>query len=139
MAEALYKQVLKNRPDSPQDQVALAENQIVMTVALIAAGRLADAQATAERLPAIMPGNPNLYVRAAAQLIACAEAAPGTPEGQRLSEDSLSRAVAVLRAGVSAKAIQSPKSLDVSDFVKLRDRTDFKAVRDSILNSGSPG
>jgi hypothetical protein len=131
-AQVLFKQVLQAHPDSDADQLNLAEDQGVLTLALIAAGRLSDAMATAEQLPVTRPADPEAYRRAAALLVRCAAAASKTDDGQQFAERSLARAVGILRDAVRARLIRSSAALDHPDLHPLRDRDDFKALRGSL-------
>ncbi len=138
-AKSLHKQVLEARPDSDSDQVYLAEDQVLLTLALIDAGRLADAQAAAEQLPAIHPTDPKVYLHAATLLIRCANTAANSSEGQKLAEDSLARAVKVLGDAVRDHVIRIRAILDLPDLKPLRDRDDFRRLRDSMPESVRSG
>jgi serine/threonine-protein kinase len=138
-AMALAKQVLQARPDSASDKLYLAEDQILLTEALIKTGRLAEAQTSAEQIPAITPTDPKAYLHAAAFLIRCANAAANTPEGKQLAEDNLARAVKVLGDAVRDRVIQSRKILDIKDLAPLGDRDDFQKLRNSLNESTRPG
>ena len=77
-AQKLHRQVLKSRPDSDTDLRMLADDQGVLTLALIELGRLADAIDAAGQLPVTRPADPAAYVHAAALMVQCARAAPST-------------------------------------------------------------
>jgi len=138
-AQNLLRQSLQSRPDSDTDQRVLAEDQGVLTLALIDLGRLPEAVAAAGQLTATRPADPAAYVHAAALLIRCAGAASSTPEGQKLAEESLARAVGILGDAVRAKLIRSSATLDIPDLRLLQDRDDFKALRDSLPRSDLNG
>jgi hypothetical protein len=134
-AQALHQQVLLTRPDSEPDQRFVMEDQILLSQALIAAGRLPEAMAVAEQLPSIRPADPRLIAHAVGLLIRCAGAVKDTSEGRKQAEDCLARAVGMLRNAVRAKVIRSRATLDEKDFDRLRDRDDFKTLRDSVDES----
>jgi len=138
-AQKLLRQSLQSRPDSDTDRRLLAEDQGVLTLALIDLGRLADAVAAAGQLTATRPADPAAYVHAAALLIRCARAAPSTPEGLQLAEASLDRAVSVLGEAVRAKLIRSSATLDIPELRHLQGRDKFKALRDSLPSSDHKG
>ncbi len=124
---ALIK-ALNARPGSALTQGYVLDNQVLLGQALIRAGRVPEAMATGEQLPALMPQNPNAYVHAAAILIAAARAANGSDGGRKQAEAALARAVEILRNGIQAKVIQSKATLDSKDLDLLRERDDFKAL-----------
>jgi serine/threonine protein kinase/tetratricopeptide (TPR) repeat protein len=134
-ASRLYKDVLSTRPDSELALAYVLDNQLLLANALIAAGRLTDAMAAAEQLPSFHPVEPRFYINAAALLIRCAQAAPDTKDGRRLAEDSLVRAVGVLRKAVQAKVISSKATLDLKDLAPLSGRDDFNRLRESLDDS----
>ena len=139
-ARKLLRQSLQSRPDSDTDLRALAEDQGVLTLALIDLGRLAEAVTAAGQLPATRPADPAAYVHAAALLIRCARASPSTPEGQQQAEGSLARAVSILGDAVRAKLIRSSPPLDLPELGPLRNREDFKeALRDTLPKSEHAG
>ncbi len=138
-ARTLFREVLKTNPESDQDLRALAEDQLTLSVALLGAGRLADAAAEAEDLPKIRPADPGIYAHTAALLVRCALAAPTTPEGQRFAAEQLNRAVEILDGAVRAKIIHFRYWLDKDEFGPLRDRDDFKKLRDSLPESVRTG
>ena len=109
----------------------------MLAIALIDVGRLPEAAATAERLPKTRPADPAAYVHAAALLIKCADAAPSSPGGPRA--DFLARPSDILREAVRSKVIRSPATLDVPDLRPLRDRDDFKALRESLAQCSAHG
>ncbi len=119
---------LKARPGSELVKGYLLDNQVLLGQALIRAGRLPEAMATAEQLPALVPRNPNACVHAAGLLIACARAAADTDDGRKLTEEALVRAVGVIRNAIQAKVIQSKATLDSKDLAPLRERDDFKGL-----------
>ena len=106
-SQTLLRKVLESRPDSDSDLRALAEDQGVLTLALIDLGRVAEAVAAAGQLPATRPADWAAYLHAAGLLIRCAQAAPNSPEGRQQAEGSLARAVSILREAVRAKLIPS--------------------------------
>jgi serine/threonine protein kinase/tetratricopeptide (TPR) repeat protein len=138
-AKALHQQVLLTEPDSELDQRFVMEDQILLSQALIAAGRLSEAMAAAEQLPSIRPADPRFYVHGVGLLIRCALAVKDTPEGRKSAEDCLARAVGMLRDAVRAKVIRSGATLDAPDFDRLRDRDDFKALRNSVDEAAHVG
>jgi serine/threonine protein kinase len=138
-AQTLIKQALRSRPDSDTDKRNLVETQQLMTLALIDVGRLAEAAATAEQLPVTLSTDVAVYVRAAALLIKCSDAATSTPEGQRQAEACLTRAVGILHDGVRGGVIRSPKTLLIPDLSRLHDRDDFKKVLDSVSQAPHTG
>jgi len=138
-SQKLLRKLVESRPDSDTDLRALAEDQGVLTLALIDLGRLADAIAAAGELPKTRPADWAAYLHAAGLLIRCAQAAPSSPEGRQLAEGSLARAVGILRDAVRAKLIQSSTPLDLPEFRPLQDRDDFKALRDSLPRADHKG
>ena len=131
-ARSFHRDVLKTRPESEQVLAFLLEDQLLLAQALIAAGRLPEAMDAAEDLPSIHPSEPRFYINAAALLIQCAVAAPETEDGRKQSERCLARAVGVLRKAVQAKVISSKGTLDLKDLAPLKNRDDFKRLRDSL-------
>jgi tetratricopeptide (TPR) repeat protein len=129
-ARALLKQVLQAYPDSESDRRLLIDDQLVLTLALIAAGRLSDAVAAAEQLPAIWPSDRECVLHAASLLLRCAKAGDG-----KMHEDCCDRAVAVLREAVRTGAIRSRSSLDLPVLAPLHERDDFKKLRESLAES----
>ncbi len=134
-AKTLYNDVLKTWPDSELAFRYILENQVLLSHALIGAGRLADAIATAEQLPSLNPAELKFYMNAVGLLIQCAKAAPETVDGRKQAEDCLARAVGIVRNAIQAKVIRSNTKLDVPDFDPLRDRDDFKRLRDALSDS----
>jgi eukaryotic-like serine/threonine-protein kinase len=134
-AVGLLKVVLKSRPDSEVALRYLLENQVLLGQALIGARRIPDAIATAEQLPTLHPVDAGFYVHAVGVLIQCAQATADTADGRKQAEDCLARAVGVLRKAVQSKVISSKTKLDLPDFHPLRDRDDFKRLRDSLDDS----
>jgi serine/threonine protein kinase/tetratricopeptide (TPR) repeat protein len=131
-AQKLLKAVLKSRPESDTELRMLVEDQVVMTLALIDLGRLRDASTVAGQIPATRPADVAACCHAATLLVKCAQAAPATPEGKELGEASLGRAVGVLGDAVRAKLIRSTAPLDMPELGPLRERSDFKALRESV-------
>jgi hypothetical protein len=138
-SQILLRKLLESRPDSDADLRALAEDQGVLTLALIDLGRVAEAVAAAGQLPATRPADWAAYVHAAGLLIRCAQAAPNSPEGRQQAEGSLARAVSILRDAVRAKLIQSSAPLEFPEFRPLHDRDDFKALRESLPRADHKG
>ncbi len=137
------KQALKAKPGSQLTQGYVLDNQVLLGQALIRAGRVPEAMAMAEQLPALMPGNPNAYVHAAGILIAAARAAADSDDGRKQAEEGLARAVGVLRNGIQAKVIKSKATLDSKGFAPLRQRDDFKRLGELLddaahVEAGSP-
>ena len=128
-AQRLFQQALKTRPGSERDLLLLLEDEVLLTLALVAAGRIEDAAAVAEHLPSSLPADPAVYCRAAALLVDCAATASKSAATQPLAPSLLSRAVGALRAGVTAKAIRSSKSLELPDLRPLYERDDFKKLK----------
>ena len=129
-AQILHEKVLRSRPDSEVDKRALADDRGVLANALIDAGRLSDAAETAARITKDLPDDPAAYLHGAALLIKCADASPTTSGGPR--DDFLAHAVGILREAVRSHLIRSPATLDLPDLRLLRDRDDFKTLRDSL-------
>ncbi|HKI21381.1 MAG TPA: hypothetical protein VKA15_26035, partial [Isosphaeraceae bacterium] len=138
-ARTLYKQLLEANLESGPDARMLGEDQFLLTHALIGADRLTDAVAAAEQIPALRPDDPNGDVVAAALLVRCALAAAQTHDGQRFAADTLNRAVGILSNGVRAKRIRDRHRLDNQGLAPLRDRDDFKTLRDSLPESVRTG
>ena len=138
-AKELHESVLKTRPESEVAIRYLLEDHLLLGQALIAAGRVPEAAATAEHLPALRPSDPTLYVHAVGLMIICAEAAADTPDGRKQKEDCLARAVGILRNAIQSKVIRSKTKLDVKDFAPLHDRDDFKRLRQSVDDSDHIG
>ena len=138
-ALALHEQVLQTLPDSDSDQVYAVEDQILLTLALIDTGRLTDAQTAAEKVPEMCPTNLKAYLQSATLLIKCAHASANTTEGKSLVEDSLARAVKVLRDAVRDHVIRVRAILDLPDLKALHDRDDFQKLRKSLDESVRSG
>jgi serine/threonine protein kinase len=138
-ARTLHQQNLKANADSDPDARALADDQGLLTVALTDAGRLADAAAAAEQLPAIRPADPSVYYHTAAYLIRCAEKAVHTADGQPFAADCFTRAVGILGDAVRAKVIRSRYWVDKAELSPLRNRDDFKKLRDPLPESVRTG
>jgi serine/threonine protein kinase len=131
-AKSLHAQNLKANPDSDTDSRALADDQNLLTLALVDAGRLADAAAAAEQLPTIRPADPGVYFYASVYLIRCAEKAVTTADGLAFAADCFNRAVRILADGVRGKAIRSRYWLDREELAPLRKRNDFEKLRDLL-------
>ncbi len=138
-AKALHERNLKANPDSDPDSRALIDDQNLLAVTLTDAGRLADAAAAAEQLPAIRPADPSAYYHAAAILVRCAAKSAHTADGQQFAADSLNRAVRILGDAVRAKVIRFRFWLDKDELRPLHDRDDFKKLRDSLAESVRTG
>jgi eukaryotic-like serine/threonine-protein kinase len=136
-ARSLHAKVLEGRPDSDIDQRTLADDQGVLTIALIDVGRLQEATAMAAQLPKTRPADPAAYVQSAALMVKCADGVSTTKGTSR--EEILARAVGILRDAVRSHVIRSPATLDVKDLRLLHDRDDFKALRDSLAQSPRSG
>ncbi len=91
----------------------------------------------AAQLPKTRPADPAACVHAAALMIKCADAALSTQGASR--EDILARAVGILSDAVRSNIIRSPATLDVKDLHPLRDRKDFKTLRESLAKSPRTG
>lgn len=131
-ADALLRRALQARPDSETLQRSLFENQGVLTLALIAANRLTDAKASAEKMPSIRPEELNSYIHAAALLARGGDAAPKTEDGQRLSEACRASAVKILGEAQRRKLLRSTKDLDLPSLESLRNREDFRKLREAV-------
>ena len=131
-AKELFAKVIKTWPDSDQASRYLREDYVLLGNALIAAGRLGEAVEMAEQLPAIHPGDSAFCFRAVGILIECAKAAPKSEDGRRQAEDCFARAVGVIRKGIEAKLIRSKSELDVPNLEPLRNRDDFKRLRNLV-------
>ena len=138
-AKDLHSKVIKNWPDSVLVLKSLLDDYQLLVQALIAAGRPAEAAATAEQIPSLLPGDPAMCVHAAGLLMQCARAAPNNEDGRRQAEDCLARAVGVIRKAIEAKAIKSRTKLDIPEFNPLRDRDDFKRLKDLMDDSAHIG
>ena len=127
----------KIRPDSePVSDVSL-EDQILLGQALIAAGRLSDAMAAAEELPALQPSDPSFYVHAVGLLIQCADSQRRQrARAGKQAEDmpGPSRRTSFARP-YKHKVIRLKTTLEVKDFDPLRERDDFKQLRDLLDDS----
>src|SRR5262249_28046176 len=119
---ALHRQNLDANHDSDPDSRSLADDQNLLALAFISAGRLGDAAAAAEELIAIRPSDPGVYHFTAAFLVRCAEKALHTADGLPFAIDCLNRAVRILGAGVRAKVIRFRYWLDKDDLGALRKR-----------------
>ena len=137
-ARTIHKQVLQPHPDSDPDQKCVVEDQGLLALALISAGRLHDATAAAEQIPSIRPTDPTVYIHAASLLVHCAEEASKAGD-RKQEEENLARAVGVLRNAVRDQVIRTRKSLDRPDLARLRDREDFKKLCDSLVESVRSG
>jgi len=138
-AKTLHQEVLKDSDNADPDTLLVAEDQGLLTSALIDAGRLTEAVAAAEQIPAIRPADPSAYVYTAKRLIQCANASANTADGQRFAADSLTRAVGILGDAVRAKVIKFRHSLNDDGLSPLRSRDDFKKLRDSLPESVRTG
>jgi len=138
-ARTLQKEVLKANPESDQDTRAQSENLLTLSRALIEAGRLSDAVAVADQMPETRPTDPGVYAHTAALFVRCARAAPKTPEGERFAAEQLDRAIEILSGAVRAKVIRSRHWFENDVFDPLRDRDDFKKLRDSLPESVRTG
>ena len=134
-AKSLHQDVLRIRPDSELALKYLMEDQLLLGQALIAAGRIPEAMSAAEEFPTLRPAEAPFYVHAIALLIQCAKASPETVDGRKQAEESLSRAVGIVRNAIRAKVFTRKATLDEKDFDPLRNREDFKALRDSLDDS----
>jgi serine/threonine protein kinase/tetratricopeptide (TPR) repeat protein len=138
-AKAIQQEVLKANPESDQDSSALAQDQALLTLALIGADRLSDAASAAEQVSAIRPVDPGASITAAVLLIHCAEKALHTADGLPFASDCLTRAVRILGDAVRAKVIRSRNWLEKDELRALRNREDFMKLRDSLGESARTG
>ena len=131
-ARGRLNEALKARPGSGLVQGYALDNQMLLSQALIAAGRLADAMNAVEQIPTLFPQNLNAYLLAVGLLIECAKASPDTPDGRKQADAILARAVGIVRNAIQAKAITRKATLDEKVFHPLRSREDFKRLGESL-------
>jgi tetratricopeptide (TPR) repeat protein/tRNA A-37 threonylcarbamoyl transferase component Bud32 len=130
---------LRARPRSDAFREHLFEDRGVRILALIDAGRLADAQAGANRLHETRPDRLESYVHAAALLSRCAGAAPVTTDGATLAESCRVSAVAILNKAHQQKLLRSPAPLSGPAFESLREREDFRKLLQSVAEPARQG
>jgi eukaryotic-like serine/threonine-protein kinase len=135
MAKSLHADVLKAQPESELALKCSLEDRLLLGNALIAVGRLPDAMAAAEELPALRPADPAIYIHAVGLLLNCAKSCADNEVGRRQAEDSLARAVGIIRKAIHSKAIRSKTKLDLPEFDPLRNRDDFKRLHDLLDDS----
>jgi hypothetical protein len=134
-AKALHAEVLKGRSDSDQTLRYLLDDYLLLGQALLGASRIEDAMSTAEQIPKLNRTELQFYAQAVGLLVQCAKAAPETADGRKQAEDSLARAVAVVRDAIKDKVITRKATLEDIRFDSLRNREDFKRLADLLKNS----
>jgi hypothetical protein len=135
LARDLHTAVLKAEPDWEMAFIYAVQDYLLLGNGLLAAGRIPEAMATAEELPALRPADPAVYIHAVGLLVACAKACADNDAGHKEADESLARAVGIMRKAIQSKAIRSKTKLDVPECDPLRNRDDFKRLHDLLDDS----
>jgi serine/threonine protein kinase len=130
-ALAAGHQLLAREPGSDRVRRNLVDLRAAIVENELARGRVAEAATAAESLLDERPDVAESYFRAAVLLVQCAHHAEGP-----VADDCRRRAVAVLKKALEHGLAFATELLDDPALAELRDREDFKAVRDRA--SGGP-
>jgi len=118
------RKALELSPENPEYRKKLRALIGDSSYILRGLGETAGAAAAAEELPRVLPEDLNSYYDAAAILMKCKRASK--------DEDYGRRAVVTLRKAVEKGLIREPKQLDLKDFQDLKERDDFRRLRQSL-------
>jgi serine/threonine-protein kinase len=133
LVEAIKHQrrVLEENPRSDLGRAQLRDSLGLLAETLTQLRDPAAAALAAEELPKVIPDDPREYLRAAAYLTRCMTLTDEAPR----AEEYARKACSLLREGVTRKLIRNVGDLDRPEFIPLRQREDFKEVRERLMNS----
>ena len=121
-----YREALDLSPENFQYRTNLHAAVGVSSIILLEQGETAMAAKAAEELPRLLPEDLKSYYFAASLLTKCLNASKD--EGQ----DYGLRAVRVLRQAAENRLIKDSKGLEFPDFAALKERDDFRRLRQSL-------
>jgi tetratricopeptide (TPR) repeat protein len=124
-----HRQALDLRAENGQYRAHLFAAVSVSSRILLELGDTAMAAKAAEELPRLLPEDVASYYRAATFLTMCQTASKD--EGQ----DYGRRAVSVLQKAAENGLIKEAKQLNFKEFRELRERDDFRRLRDSLATT----
>ncbi len=113
-------------PESPKYKGWLYNDYGVLSNILLRLNEIEGAAKAAEKLPRILSDQLKTYCDTVVLLTKCAIASKDQ------GPDYGGRAVQVLRKAVAEKVIRDPKQLDLPQFRALKDREDFRRLRESL-------
>jgi hypothetical protein len=121
-----HRQALDLSPENIQYRANLHDAVGVSSIILRELGETAMAAKAAEELPRLLPQNLKSYYIAASLLTKCQKASKDKGQDYGL------RAVRVLRQAAENRLINDSKGLDFPDFAPLKERDDFRRLRQSL-------
>ncbi|HKM56315.1 MAG TPA: tetratricopeptide repeat protein, partial [Isosphaeraceae bacterium] len=121
-----HRGALDLSPENSDYRANLRAAYNVSSIVLRDLGETARAADAAEQLPRILPEDRGSYYNAAALLTKCLKAS------RNQGQDYGRRAVRVLQQAAKNRLIKDPKELDFPDFADLKERDDFRRLRQSL-------
>lgn len=121
-----HREALDLSPENSDYRANLRAAYNVSSIVLRDLGETARAADAAEQLPRILPEDRGSYYNAAALLTKCLKAS------RNQGQDYGRRAVRVLQQAAENRLIKDPKELDFPDFADLKERDDFRRLRQSL-------
>ena len=121
-----HQEALKVSPESPKYREWLYNDFGSLSLILLALNDIEGAARAAEELPRLRPDQFNTYRLTVNLLMSCDRATNGR------NPDHGNRAVELLREAAQKKLIHDPKQLDLDQFLPLKDRDDFRRLRESL-------
>jgi len=118
------REALDLSPENPEYRANLHAAIQDSSIILRELGETARAAEAAEQLPRVLPEDPNSYYYGAALLTKCMNASK--------DEDYGRRAVVILQKAVENGLIKDAKQLDFKEFHELKERDDFRRLRQSL-------
>jgi hypothetical protein len=141
-ARDLCAEILGGTPGSDCALALLLEDQGLLTLSLIRAGRIAHAAASCDEIAAAHAKNRTAQARAASYMVKCGEAARAAAKANfklpDRSGDYFARAVELLRDAIQIMPFP-PAEFDREEFQSLRGREDFEALRRSLTQPPRSG
>ncbi len=125
-AIASYESLLKASPDSPKYRIRLYEFFVGLSRILMASNEIEGTARVADELQRVWPDQFETLKSRAYLLAWCYGASK-----EQVPEYG-ARAVNVLREAVAKNMIHNPKDLDAKIFLPLKEREDFRRLRDSL-------
>jgi tetratricopeptide (TPR) repeat protein len=132
---------LAANPQDPSFLDALRNAYRELADVLTRLGEHANAASAVEELPRLAPDELKEYLRATACLVRCMPLAASDQrqtdaDRRRCAEAYAQRAVRQLRRAIDRGLLRDAKTLDWKMFAPLRDRDDFKELRERLENHG---
>jgi tetratricopeptide (TPR) repeat protein len=124
-----HRRALELSPENVDYRANLQAAIGVSSIILIEGGETAKAADAAEELPRLMPQDLKSYYNSATLLTKCLRASTDEPQSYGR------RAVAILEKAVENGLIKEAKQLDYTEFRALRERDDFRRLRQGLVPS----